>query len=72
MKYIAVFDEDYNEYPVVQRADGTLYLEGTTIEVKQAPEPKEESPSVCTSRLYIDGYNHALRDCGVAESEDKE
>lgn len=71
MKYIAVIDTD--EKPVSCEFIGcngnvTPYLLGTTTNIKQAPE---EQPVLvpCDYREndYAEGYNQALRDCGVLE-----
>lgn len=73
MRYVAIIDsgdKELSENVIKELKDTTFYGDYWTpyrfemTSIKQAPE---EEVSCCDA--YLEGYNQALRDCGVIEDD---
>lgn len=79
MKYVAIIDsgdKELSEYAIEELKNSTFFGDDETpylFEMKSIKEVPEEEPVLvpCEYREndYAEGYNQALRDCGVIEDE---
>ena len=73
MKYVAIIDsgdKELSEGAIEELKNSTFFGDDETpyrFEMTSIKEAPEEEVSCCDA--YLDGYNQALRDCGVIEND---